>query len=171
MNLNNPFSISLMPRQKDNSSSAKGNPDRDLRFMRMAMREAEEAARNGEIPVGAVIVSASGTILGKGRNMTEALNDATAHAEMLALTAATQAFGAKYLEGCTLYVTLEPCIMCAGAIGWCRPARLVYGASDPKKGFSSFYGINPLHPKTIVEKGLLASESETLLKDFFAKRR
>ena len=133
--------------------------------MEMALILAEEAGADGEIPVGAVVVCKN-RIIGKGRNQTEQLGDVTAHAEMLAITAATQSLGGKYLTDCTLYVTLEPCIMCAGALYWAQLSRLVISAADPKRGYSR---VSPpvLHPKTRLEMGVLASESERLLANFF----
>jgi len=141
----------------------------DEYFMEMALILAEEAGANGEIPVGAVVVCKN-RIIGKGRNQTEQLGDITAHAEMLAITAATQSLGNKYLTDCTLYVTLEPCVMCAGALYWAQLSRLVVGAADPKRGYSR---VSPplLHPKTRLEMGVLASESEVLLTNFFRRLR
>ena len=142
------------------------------RFMRMALEEAEEAARRGEVPVGAVIVS-NGRVIGRGHNLTETLTDVTAHAEMMAITAAAASVGGKYLPGCTLYVTVEPCPMCAGALGWSQIGRIVYGTSDPKRGFFSYFNParNPIHPKTTVEGGLLEEECRQLMTDFFKKLR
>ncbi len=141
----------------------------DERFMREALGQAREAAADGEIPVGAVVVC-RGRVVARGRNMTETLHDPTAHAEMIALTAATEAFGGKYLNDCTLYVTLEPCPMCAGAIAWAQVGRLVYGAADPKRGFT-LYSPSLMHPKTEVTAGTLAGECGTLVSDFFRKIR
>lgn len=137
-------------------------------FMKMALQEAQFAYEEGEIPVGAVI-TCNKRVIAKAHNQTEQLNDVTAHAEMLAFTAAAEALGAKYLADCTLYVTLEPCVMCAGAAFWTQISKIVYAAADPKRGFSK-QG-NFLHPKTIIEQGPLASESEALLKRFFAAKR
>ncbi len=144
----------------------------DERWMRIAIQEAETAVLENEVPVGAVVVC-KGKIVGRGHNMTETLRDVTAHAEMMALTAAANTLGGKYLPECTMYVTVEPCIMCAGAIGWSQMGRLVYGASDPKKGFLSFYGNepSPLHPKTKVDNGILSEECSSLMSDFFRLRR
>lgn len=151
----------------------------DEKYMREALREAQAAAAEGEIPIGAVVVS-KGCILGKGHNMTELLHDPTAHAEMIAITAATESIGGKYLTDCTLYVTVEPCPMCAAAMSWCQLGRVVYGAPDPKRGYSLFKapaesaGGNErtlLHPKTIVEYGVLGDECSKLMKDFFGKLR
>lgn len=143
------------------------NPDEY--FMQQALREAKAAFDEDEIPVGAVIVS-NDRIIARAHNNTERLHDVTAHAEMLAFTAATSMLGAKYLSECTLYVTLEPCVMCAGAAGWTQIGRIVYGASDPKRGFERL-GHEMLHPKTIVESGLLKEECEALMKDFFKTKR
>ncbi|MBR4803133.1 MAG: nucleoside deaminase, partial [Bacteroidales bacterium] len=134
-----------------------------------ALKEARAAFDEDEIPVGAVIVG-NGRILARGHNSTELLHDVTAHAEMIAITSAAQAIGGKYLTDCTLYVTLEPCVMCAGALAWAQIGRIVYGASDPKRGFSSVAG-NILHPKTELVSGICAQECEELLKHFFAEKR
>jgi tRNA(adenine34) deaminase len=138
-------------------------------FMDIALGLAEEAAEDGEIPVGAVVVCRN-RIIGKGRNQTEQLNDVTAHAELLAITAAANYLGGKYLSDCTLYVTLEPCVMCAGALFWAQIGRLVIGASDSKRGYSR---VTPslLHPKTRLETGILADESQALLAKFFQRLR
>lgn len=144
----------------------------DQRFMRAALAEAAEAARSGEVPVGAVIVS-DGRIIARAHNLTETLGDVTAHAEMQAITAAALHMGGKYLPGCTLYVTVEPCPMCAGAIGWSQIGRLVFGAADPKRGYRSIAapGKTPLHPKTIITSGVLAEEAAAVMRDFFRARR
>ncbi len=139
------------------------------RFMREALAEARLALAADEIPIGAVIV-ADGRIIGKGHNLTETLHDVTAHAEMQAITAAEEYLGGKYLDKCTLYVTVEPCVMCAGAIGWSQLGRLVYGASDDKRGFQRF-APNALHPKTEVISGVLADEASQMMKDFFKSKR
>ncbi len=139
-------------------------------FMQKAMVLAEEAFDQGEIPVGALVVAEGKTIIGKGYNQTEKLTDVTAHAEILALTAASNFLGAKYLKDCTLYVTLEPCIMCAGALAWSQIGKIVYGAGDAKKGFSNWQPAI-LHPKTEVIGGVLGSEAEALLKAFFRRLR
>lgn len=139
------------------------------KFMKEALREAANAACEDEVPVGAVIVC-RGKIIGKGHNMTERLHDATAHAEMIAITAATEAVGGKYLSDCTLYVTVEPCPMCAGALAWSQIGRIVYGAEDPKRGYSRFTP-SLLHPKTEVVKGVLADECSAVVKDFFTAKR
>lgn len=141
----------------------------DERFMEQALEQARIAAGEGEIPVGAVIVC-DGRIIGRGHNMTEALNDVTAHAEMQAITAATQTLGGKYLDKCTLYVTVEPCLMCAGAIGWSQIRRIVYGAGDVKRGYTTFTPM-PFHPKATVVSGVLADECAALMKEFFASKR
>ena len=138
-------------------------------FMRQALNQAQLAFERGEVPVGAVIV-AENRIISRAHNQTEQLTDVTAHAEMLALTAASNYLGGKYLNECTLYVTLEPCVMCAGAQYWAQLGKLVYGASDAKRGYSQ-KGKNLLHPRTEVSSGLLKEESEQLLKQFFAKLR
>ena len=141
----------------------------DEKYMGEALREARKAAEEGEIPIGAVIVS-RGRILGSGHNMTERLHDATAHAEMIAITAATEAVGAKYLNDCTLYVTVEPCPMCAGALNWSQIGRIVYGAPDPRRGYS-LYTPALLHPKTEVLQGVLSEACAALVKDFFKAKR
>lgn len=141
----------------------------DERFMRMALDEARIAAEEGEVPVGAVIVS-RGRVIGRGHNLTEALTDVTAHAEMQSITAAAAYLGGKYLTECTLYVTVEPCLMCAGALGWSQIGRVVYGASDTKRGFSTFTS-RPFHPRTKVDSGLLAEECAELISSFFARKR
>lgn len=137
--------------------------------MRMALEEAQAAMEQEEIPVGAVVV-ANGQVIGRGHNLTETLRDVTAHAEMQAITAAAESLGGKYLTGCTLYVTVEPCVMCAGAIGWSQLGRLVYGASDEKRGFRRF-APEALHPKTVVVNGVLEEECAELMKEFFKKKR
>jgi tRNA(adenine34) deaminase len=144
-------------------------PSEDAYYMGLALRQAARALEEEEIPVGAVVVC-QGKVVAKAYNQTEILTDVTAHAEMLAITSAAQTIGAKYLKDCTLYVTLEPCLMCAGAIYWSQLGRLVYGATEEKRGFSSL-GKQVLHPKTEVVSGILAEESETLLKEFFSMRR
>ncbi len=141
----------------------------DRYFMREAFKLAQRALEAGEVPVGAVVV-ADGRIIGKGYNLTETLHDATAHAEMQAFTAAAEYLGGKYLTDCTLYVTLEPCCMCAGAAYWTQVSRIVYGAADPKRGCTR---VKPslLHPKTRCEGGLMADESSALLQTFFKEKR
>ena len=137
--------------------------------MREALREAGYAGSEDEVPIGAVIVC-RGRIIGKGHNMTERLNDPTAHAEMIAITAATEAMGGKYLNDCTLYVTVEPCPMCAGALAWAQIGRVVFGAADPKRGFSLF-SPSLMHPKTEVVSGVLADECSNLVTEFFRNKR
>ena len=143
--------------------------EQDERYMKDALREAGMAAAEDEVPIGAVIVC-RGRIIGKGHNMTERLNDPTAHAEMIAITAATEAMGGKYLNDCTLYVTVEPCPMCAGALAWSQIGRVVYGTSDPKRGFSLF-SPSLMHPKTEVVSGVLADECSNLVTEFFKNKR
>jgi len=138
-------------------------------FMREALKEAKKAFDIGEVPVGAVVVCEN-KIIGKGHNLTERLNDVTAHAEMQAITAAANFLGAKYLDECTLYVTLEPCNMCAGAIYWAQMQTLVVGAKDPKRGFSNL-NTKVLHPKTTLVTDVLEAEASELLKTFFKKLR
>lgn len=139
-------------------------------FMNKALQLALQAADEGEIPVGALVVAGGSKIIGKGYNQTERLNDVTAHAEIIAITAAAQFLGAKYLKDCTLYVTLEPCVMCAGALAWSQIDRIVFGAADDKRGFS---GISKriAHPKTEVISGILESQCGELMKLFFKERR
>lgn len=137
--------------------------------MRMALSLAEEAGERGEVPIGAVVVCKD-RIVGKGYNMVEALGDVTAHAEMQALTAAMNTLGGKYLPECTIYVTVEPCVMCAGALMWSQIGRIVYGAGDNKKGFSNLSD-NILHPKTVVMKGVLEEECAAMMSVFFKQKR
>lgn len=141
----------------------------DERFMKEALAEARKALGMGEVPIGAVVV-AEDKIIGRGHNLTETLHDVTAHAEMQAITAAEEYLGGKYLNACTLYVTVEPCIMCAGAIGWSQMHRIVYGASDPKRGFQT-YAPRALHPKASITEGVLADECSRLMTDFFKGKR
>lgn len=141
----------------------------DLQFMREAYKEALKAMQRDEVPVGAVIVS-NGKIIARGHNLTETLNDATAHAEMQAFTAAANFIGGKYLNDCTLYVTLEPCPMCASASMWVQIGEIVFGASDPKRGYSKF-NAPLLHPKTKIKGGVMADECSALITDFFKKKR
>ena len=141
----------------------------DEKYMREALKEAHYAYDKDEVPVGAVIVCAE-KIIARSHNLTELLTDVTAHAEMQAITSAANAIGGKYLNECTLYVTLEPCLMCAGALGWSQIGTIVYSADDVRKGFS-ISGAKPLHPKTIIRKGILQEECSTLLKNFFKKKR
>ena len=141
----------------------------DEKYMKEALREAEAAALEDEVPVGAVVVC-RGRVIARGHNMTERLNDPTAHAEMIAITAATEALGGKYLNDCTLYVTVEPCPMCAGALAWSQIGRVVYGASDPKRGFSLF-SPSLLHPRTEVTAGVLADACGQAVSSFFRDKR
>lgn len=141
----------------------------DEHFMREALKEARKAFDADEVPVGAVVV-ANNRIIARAHNLTERLIDVTAHAEMQAITAAANALGGKYLTDCTLYVTLEPCLMCAGALSWSQISRIVYGAADEKRGYGKL-NQPVLHPKTVIEGGLLADECAKLLKDFFQKKR
>lgn len=141
----------------------------DEKYMRFAINEAQKAFDNQEVPVGAVVV-AGGRVIARASNLVETLTDVTAHAEMQAITAAASALGGKYLQDCTLYVTVEPCVMCAGALAWSQIGRIVYGASDPKRGYARF-GKVLLHPRTEVVSGVLADECEKLMTDFFAKLR
>lgn len=139
----------------------------DQKFMLMALDEAQKAYSQGEIPIGAIVISPAGRVIGRGHNLTETLNDVTAHAEMQAITAAAQTIGGKYLQGCTLYVTVEPCLMCAGAIAWAQIGRIVFAATDPKRGYSS-YTPKPFHPRASVVSGILADKSAELMKSFFS---
>lgn len=141
----------------------------DEHFMKEAYKEAQYAFEKDEIPVGAVVVCKN-KVIARGHNQTEILNDVTAHAEMIALTSASNHLGSKYLNECDIFITLEPCVMCAGALFWAQFRRVIYGASDPKRGYST---VNPaiLHPKTIVVKGIMAKESQDLLNEFFRKLR
>ena len=143
--------------------------ENDTRYMTMALAEAQKAFAMGEVPVGCGIV-ADGQVVGRGHNLTETLADVTAHAEMQAITAATNTLGGKYLTQCTLYVTVAPCVMCAGAIGWAQVQRAVYGASDEKRGFT-VYAPKALHPKCTVSSGVLEAECRELMQSFFAKKR
>ena len=147
-----------------------GNPElADEHFMRLALNEAKKAFDVDEIPIGAIVVC-QGKIIGRGHNLTEQLNDVTAHAEMQAFTAASQTLGGKYLKDCTLYVTVEPCVMCAGAAYWTQIGRIVYGAQEPKRGFTT-KGSNLLHPKTLLKAGVLAADCGQLMTRFFATKR
>ncbi len=141
----------------------------DNDYMKQALAEARKAFATDEVPIGAIIVC-NGRIIARAHNLTETLNDVTAHAEMQAITAAAANIGGKYLNDCTLYVTVEPCPMCAGAIGWSQMGRVVYGASDEKRGFMR-YAPNVLHPKTKVTQGICADEATALMKEFFSKKR
>ena len=145
------------------------NLQTDEKYMRLAIIEAQKAFDSDEVPIGAVIV-AGGRVIARGHNLVETLTDVTAHAEMQVITAAASAVGGKYLQNCTLYVTVEPCVMCAGAIAWSQISRVVYGAADAKRGYSRF-GNGVSHPRTEVTGGVLATECEKLMTDFFAKLR
>ena len=146
------------------------NPlDNDERYMREALREAQAAGAEDEVPIGAV-VACRGRIIARGHNMTERLHDPTAHAEMIALTSATEALGGKYLDDCTLYVTVEPCPMCAAALCWAQLGRLVWAAPDPRRGYPRFTP-SLLHPRTEVASGLLADECGALVSDYFKSKR
>mgnify|MGYP002519057242 CR=1 len=147
----------------------KNNIQRDEKFMRMAIDEARKALKEQEVPIGAVVVCGE-RVIGRGHNLVETLCDATAHAEMQSITAAAATLGGKYLKGCTLYVTVEPCIMCAGALAWSQIDRVVYGADDPKRGYTTVSG-RIFHPKTVVERGVLADECEELMTEFFKSLR
>lgn len=143
--------------------------EEDIRYMRDALREAQSALEEGEVPIGAVVVC-KGRIIARGHNLTETLNDVTAHAEMQAVTAAASWLGGKYLNDCTLYVTVEPCPMCAAALNWAQVGRIVYGAADPRRGYTLF---TPplLHPRTQVTAGILSDECSALMKEFFKEKR
>lgn len=141
----------------------------DEKYMREALKEAAAAGKDNEIPIGAVIVC-RGRIIAKGHNMVEMLHDPTAHAEMIALTAATEALGGKYLNDCTIYVTVEPCPMCASALNWAQIGRIVWGADDPKRGFTLF-SPSLLHPKTETLSGILSEECSSIVSEFFRDRR
>ena len=154
----------------DDNKIAMEGPAADARWMGHALRQAEQAAREGEVPIGAVVVC-NGRIVGEGHNMTEALGDVTAHAEMLAITAAAQTMGGKYLTDCTLYVTVEPCLMCSGAIAWSQLRRIVIGAPDPKRGYSAYVRREPFHPRAEVVTGVRADECAGIVREFFKKRR
>lgn len=143
----------------------------DIRYMRMALAEARAAAAAGEIPVGAVIVTDRGRVIAAAHNMTQTLNDVTAHAEMLAITQAAHTLGGKYLKDCTLYVTVEPCPMCAGALGWSQISRIVVGCDDPKRGYHTIMSASPFHPKTILTTGICQEDCKQLMVDFFKKLR
>lgn len=141
----------------------------DIRYMKMALAEAEQAYAEGEVPIGAVVVC-QGRVIARAHNLTETLTDVTAHAEMQAVTAASNHLGGKYLNACTLYVTVEPCVMCAGALGWAQLGRLVYGAADEKRGYRR-YAPQALHPKAEIMAGVMAEECAELMKRFFSERR
>ncbi|MBR4995470.1 MAG: nucleoside deaminase [Alistipes sp.] len=150
-------------------NDSKNIAEQDKKFMRMAIDEARKALVEQEVPIGAVVVC-GGRVIGRGHNLVETLCDATAHAEMQSITAAATTLGGKYLKGCTLYVTVEPCVMCAGALAWSQIDRVVYGAPDSKRGYTTVGG-RIFHPKTEVVAGVLQEECETLMKDFFKTLR
>ncbi|WP_289741737.1 nucleoside deaminase [uncultured Duncaniella sp.] len=145
--------------------------EKDEKYMRMALVEAREAMERDEVPIGAIVVSPRGTVVGRGHNLTEALVDVSAHAEMQAITAAAQTLGGKYLQDCTLYVTVEPCLMCAGAIGWAQVSRIVYGAADDKRGYHTFTSKSPFHPRAEIIGGVLGEECAELMRTFFKSKR
>ncbi|HMR84005.1 MAG TPA: nucleoside deaminase [Niabella sp.] len=143
----------------------------DEYFMQLALKEAQQAFEEDEIPIGAIVVQ-NNKVLARGHNMTEKLNDTTAHAEIIALTSAFSNVGAKYLPEATLYVTIEPCVMCAGALYWSKISRVVWGAPDPKNGFSRIDpAVSPFHPKTVIVSGILEKECAALMKEFFRGKR
>jgi tRNA(adenine34) deaminase len=156
-------------KSKISSVSNAKNMENDIRYMQMAITEAHKALAAGEVPIGCVIV-ADGQVVGRGHNLTETLSDVTAHAEIQAITAAANTLGGKYLSQCTLYVTVEPCIMCAGAIGWAQIKRVVYGAADEKRGFT-FFAPKALHPKCTVSSGIMENECREIMQSFFAGKR
>lgn len=153
----------------DNSEETPSKENIDISFMKQALQEAHKAGGRDEVPIGAVVVC-QGRIIARGHNLTETLIDVTAHAEMQAITAAAGFLGGKYLTDCTLYVTVEPCVMCAGALGWSQISRIVFGAADEKRGFQRFAPA-ALHPKTEVISGVLEEECSKLVKNFFKKKR
>lgn len=159
----------MKEQEKNITLENKNSAAQDEKFMRMAIDEARKALDMQEVPIGAVVVCHD-RVIGRGHNLVETLCDATAHAEMQSITAAASTLGGKYLKECTLYVTVEPCIMCAGALGWSQIDRVVYGADDPKRGFTTISG-RVFHPKTKVERGVLADECEALMKEFFKALR
>lgn len=152
----------------DNTATHQAAND-DERYMRMALDEARQAMERDEVPIGAVIVSGS-QVIARAHNLTEALTDCTAHAEMQAITAASALLGGKYLTDCTLYVTVEPCLMCAGALAWSQIKRIVWGADDPKRGYHTFCP-NPFHKRTTLTAGVCAAECAGLIQDFFRSKR
>jgi tRNA(adenine34) deaminase len=149
--------------------TAEEQQKKDEQYMRKALAEAQQAFDEGEIPIGAVIVCQD-RVIARAHNLTETLHDVTAHAEMQAITAAANELGGKYLTGCTLYVTVEPCTMCAGALGWSQISRIVYGAEDEKRGYQ-LYAPHALHPKATITKGILEEECRALIQDFFKNKR
>lgn len=160
----------MIDRASEVSPSADNQKEKlDERFMQMALQEAEMARAEGEIPIGSVIVC-KGRVIARAHNLTETLHDVTAHAEMQAITSAADMLGGKYLQDCTLYVTVEPCIMCAGAIGWAQIRRIVYGAADIKRGYRE-YAPKAFHPKAEAIGGVLEEQCKTLMQDFFFSKR
>ncbi len=154
-----------------NDEKTRGMIDKDIFYMRMALQQAQKAEELDEVPVGAVVVS-GGQVIAKGYNQVEMLKDSTAHAEMIALTAAFQHLGSKFALDCTLYVTLEPCLMCAGALFWSRVSRIVYGAPDPQMGMSAHADAKKLlHPKSQITSGVLEYECADILRTYFQKKR
>ena len=149
--------------------TAEEQQKKDEQYMRKALAEAQQAFDEGEIPIGAVIVCQD-RVIARAHNLTETLHDVTAHAEMQAITAAANELGGKYLTGCTLYVTVEPCTMCAGALGWSQISRIVYGAEDEKRGYQ-LYAPHALHPKATITKGILEEECRALIQEFFKNKR
>ncbi len=149
--------------------TAEEQQKKDEQYMRKALAEAQQAFDEGEIPIGAVIVCQD-RVIARAHNLTETLHDVTAHAEMQAITSAANELGGKYLTGCTLYVTVEPCTMCAGALGWSQISRIVYGAEDEKRGYQ-LYAPHALHPKATITKGILEEECRALIQDFFKNKR
>lgn len=150
-------------------TESKSQAETDVAMMRKALEEARQALAAGEVPIGAVI-TCRGRVIARGHNLTETLNDVTAHAEMQAITSGANLLGGKYLTDCTLYVTVEPCIMCAGAIGWAQISRIVYGTDDAKRGYQVF-APKALHPKATVTRGVLEDECRQLMLDFFKEKR
>ena len=149
--------------------TAEEQQKKDEMYMRKALAEAQQALAEGEIPIGAIVVCQD-HVIARAHNLTETLHDVTAHAEMQAITSAANELGGKYLKDCTLYVTVEPCVMCAGALGWSQLSRVVYGAADEKRGYQ-LYAPRALHPKTTIKGGILEEESRQLMQDFFKNKR
>lgn len=147
------------------------SPARAEEYMRIALQEARCAADEGEIPIGAVVIGPKGNVIGRGHNRTQALDDVTAHAEMLAITAAAQTMGGKYLDGCTLVVTVEPCTMCAAAAGWAQISHIIYGAPDARRGYNRICALSPFHPRARVQAGVLQDECAAMMKEFFKTKR
>lgn len=149
--------------------TAEEQQKKDEMYMRKALAEAQQALTEGEIPIGAIVVCQD-HVIARAHNLTETLHDVTAHAEMQAITSAANELGGKYLKDCTLYVTVEPCVMCAGALGWSQLSRIVYGAADEKRGYQ-LYAPRALHPKTTIKGGILEEECRQLMQDFFKNKR